>query len=268
MAKQYKMAWRDSDKKELQRVVKNFNSKLARLEKQGGDVAKALPKFYNTKTETFSARLSAEDLINQIGTRADYKRELNALKRFSRKGAEKLVKAPKNAYDTRVTKWQKDEMTRRIGAINKRRANRLERLQNIELEQDGKKLGYKLGDIGMGKQNEIALRPMKAFTPSMSRADINMKFRGILAESQSDYFTKKDIEVRENYIKGLERTYAQSDIGDVIEKIKSMPLDDFLQQFNKDSGTFEFASALPSQDLYEGYVEHLKSAWLPNKQEG
>lgn len=265
MSKQHQIKWRESDTKELTRVVKNFNAKLSRLIKKNPEQANILPSFYNDKTKQFENRITVNQLKDLIATRQDLNRELNALKRFSKRGAEDIVEAPDNDYNVRLTRWQRTEMNRRIGVINRKREMRKDRLRAIEMMQGDKNLGYTVGQFGMGKMSDISLQPMNAFTRRMSQNDIKMKFRSILNESASDYFTKKDFRVRENYIRGLEQTYKESDIADIVAAIRSMDIDEFLNKFEADGGTFEFASDLPSNDLYSGYVEHLKTIWIPNK---
>lgn len=254
MAKQYNIRWRESDEKELRRVVKNYNAKISRLAKKDAKNAAALPE-----------KMSVKQLKEMIDTRQDLNRELNSLKRFSEKGAEELVSVPDNKYNLVTTKWQRNEMSMRAGLINRKRKQRLEEIQQWEMKSGGQALGYKKGDFGMGKADEVALSPIKAFNPSMSRKDLNMRFRHIRRESQSNFFDKKEEFLRQNYIKGLRQTYSEDDIGDIVTAIEKMNFKDFYKRFQEEGGTMEFASRLPNNDLKEAYVEQLKSTWTPNK---
>ena len=67
-----------------------------------------------------------KDLIN---TRQDLNREINALRRFSKRGNEEIVIIPNTDYNVKTTKWQRTEMNRRVGYINRRRQKRLEEMQ-------------------------------------------------------------------------------------------------------------------------------------------
>ena len=131
-----------------------------------------------------------------IDTRQDLKREINALRRFTVRGAETLVTIPNNDYNLQTTKWQKEEMTRRIGVINRKRNKRRKQLEDIQMTSGGKPLGYTAEQqaqfVGMGQADENALKPMKAFSRTMTRTDLNKKFRNIQKESQSDYWHKKE----------------------------------------------------------------------------
>ena len=92
MPRRYNIRWSQADEAELKRVVKNFNAKLTRLAKKDPQSAAALPE-----------RVSAAQLRDMIETRQDLNRELNALRRFSERGAEELVDIPDNYYNEKIT---------------------------------------------------------------------------------------------------------------------------------------------------------------------
>ena len=91
-----------------------------------------------------------------------------------------------------------------------------------------------------------------------------MKWQAILRESQSDYFTQKDFRLRENFIKALEQNFNSNDIQDVIGYINRMDIKDFLQKFEEEGGTMEFAYP-PNREQYEAYVNGLKATWLSER---
>lgn len=250
MSKYHKINWRESDIEELARTVKNFNAKISRLSKKNPDIAVALPQ-----------KVKIGELKNLITTRQDLKREINALKRFSKRGAEKIVIADGTDEELQITKWQRTEMNRRVGIINRKRKARLEELSNMEMKSRGEALGYTRGQLGMGKATEVSLSPMNAFTRRMNRRDLNMKWLSILRESQSTYFTEKDYRLRDNFIKAFEQNFNPNDIGDVVAHIKSMDIKDFLQKFEEEGGTLEFAYP-PNREQYEGYLNAVKTTWL------
>jgi len=253
MSRKYNIRWSQSDEAELKRVVKNFNAKLTRLQKKDPKTAGALPD-----------RVSAAQLRDMIETRQDLNRELNALRRFSQRGAEELITAPENDYNLQITKWQKEEINRRIGVINRKRADRLKKTQDIEARSRGEKLGYTKGQVGMGRAEEHSLQPIKGFTPKMNRQDLDKKFRQIIKESQSGYWDKRDEILRGNYIKSLERNFNPEDIEEIIDKIKNMDFSDFREVFEAEGGNFEL-SYPPDRDSYDAYLTGLESIWLPNK---
>lgn len=74
--------------KEIARVVKNFNQKVKRLESKG---IKNVPK-----------KISVKDVKENVYNRNDLRRELNRIKRFSRRGAEDVVMINGNP----ISRWE------------------------------------------------------------------------------------------------------------------------------------------------------------------
>ena len=262
MSRQYNIKWREQDEKELRRVARNFNDKLRREVKKSPENKNILPQFYNEDTEQFESRITITMLHDLIKTRADYNRMLNMLKRFSRRGAEKIVDAPSNDYGTRTTKWQKQEMSRMVGIVNRKRQERLDKLNLVEMMNSQGSLGYTLGQMfGMGLASKNKLSPTKAFTPSQSQTDLKYKFRGLLTESKTTYHQDRDMLLKENYIRTLQENYKSGDIQDVISKIRGMGNDAFVLKFEAKGDAFEFAYP-PDEEQYQNYLSELKGYWL------
>ena len=256
MSKHYNIRWKPDDQQELRRVVKNFNAKISRLEKKDPQNASALPE-----------RVTVKQMKDLISTRQDLNRELNSLRRFSKRGAEDLVVAPENKYNLKFTKWQKEEMNRRVAVINRKRKRKLKEFSEIQLTSRGEKLGYTKGAIGMGKAEEVSLTPIRAFTPAMSRKDLKKKFSMVVKESQSIYWDEKELRMRENYIRALETNFNPNDIKDVVEKIQEMDHKEFRSIFESEGGSFEIIYP-PDAEAYQQHLTQLKSIWTPNKGEG
>ena len=256
MPKQYNIRWRKDDSEQLRKAVKNYNAKIDRLAKKNPESASALPE-----------KTSVRQMKELIDTRQDLNREINALRRFSKKGAETLVDVPDSEYNLKITKWQKNEMTRRVGIINRKRKKRLDDITSMEVTSRGEGLGYTRGQLGMGRAEEVQLQPMRPFTAKMTRHDLKMKARAINLQSQSTYFNRRDEQFRRGFIDTLRRNYNEEDIKDVIEAIEDMDFKTFYHTFQSEGGTFEFA--YPGDDSqYQGYVNALKATWTPNKPKG
>lgn len=266
MPKQYNIKWRVQDEKELRRVARNFNDKLRRLVKENPADKNILPQFFNEKTEQFESRITIATLKNMIQTRQDFNRQLNMLKRFSRRGAETIIEAPYNEYGTKTTKWQRQETSRLVGIVNRRRKERLDRLNIVEMASSEGKLGYTLGQMfGMGLASSNKLQPTKAFTKSQSQTDLKYKLRSLMEESRNKYYLDRDQLLKDNYIRTLLENYNESDIKDVINNIKSMNPDLFVMKFEARGDKFELAYPPDrGSDEYKGYVSELKGYWLRN----
>lgn len=246
MPKQYNIRWSENDNRELQRAVRNFNAKVSRLEK----------KYAGNNKVVIPERVKMREMRKLIDTRRDLQVELRSLQAFSRKGSEKLVKAETN--DTiYLTNWQKKELIKRAKPINQERARRREELENKGLVHKGQDLGYTRGALGMGKSDTIMLRPTQPFTPGMTKADINKKLEHFRRESQSTYWKKKDVQMRENFIKALENNFNPATIRDVIRNINKMDIEDFKGRLLSDPQDFDSAYFL-SEDEEEATISHLK----------
>lgn len=256
MARKHKIRWQESDNEELKRAVRNFNSKLDRIAKKNPEIKNALPD-----------KASVKQLRELINTRQDLQREINSLKRFNKKrGFDKdkdLVTY--GDYNIQMTKWQRSEINRRVAVINRRRKERLEALEGIEVTSRGEAQGFTRGEYGIGKAEFLELSPMQGLTPGMNQRDLNKKFQNVLIQSQSDFYTLKDYRAKANYITGLKQNFNEEDVKEIIEKIESMPLDEFLNTFNSDNDAKFEGLYAPNQKQYGKYVRSLKAVWIPNR---
>ena len=261
MSKYHKIKWTKSDNKELARVARNYNAKIDRLmKKDPSKILNDLPEGMKVNKNALPEKVSVRQLKKLIKTRRDLNREINSLKRFTQKGAEKIVVVPDTDYNLQVTSWQMKEMNRRVGIINPRRKNRLDMIREMGVAGHD----FTLGELGMGKQAENELAPTTSFYRSMTQTDLKWKYKSLLAETQSSFFTERDYQVRENYIKGIKENYPTNlGLDEVIEAIEKMDIKDFLDKFlSVDLNTFEWASGPPNDEGYEAYAKKLKAEWL------
>lgn len=257
MSKRYNIRWRDSDQQELKRVVKNFNAKIDRLAKKDPEKAFALPD-----------KITVGQMKELITTRNDLNRELNSLRRFSKRGSEELVVLPDNKYKTSITKWQKNEMQMYAGLVTKARKKRLDFIESIEKTSGGKKLGYTTKEFGMGQADKVALSPVgNVFYPSMDRRNAHKRMISLRKQAQDSYYDKADKIYMDNYIQSLRETYNEADIEEIIKKIENTSMPDFIEKLKAEDPDFEFNYAF-SQEEYEKNLNQLKSIWTPNRKKG
>ena len=254
MSRTYNIRWTENDSKELSRAVKNFNAKVRRLEKKYAGQDVVLPE-----------KVSVKELQNVIGTRRDLQRELKSLQRFSKRGAEEIVEAPITENTIRLTKWQRTEMNRLKGIINAQRKTRYDMVVDIQMEHRNKPLGYSVGEFGGMRQQELnALEPVKAFTEKMDKYDLSKKFRALRKHAQSDYFSKADRRLLENFLGAIEETFGE-DATELMDAIREMDFKEFYKKFKANPGQFEYASDVPEDADLKGYLEELKSTWMPEE---
>lgn len=272
MSREYPIKWRESDKKELSRLVKNFNAKIRRLEKKIGP-GEVLP-------ETVSLR----DLKKSILTRKEFNREVKALQRFTQRGSEKFVSVPDNDNNLKITKWQMKEMKSLEKLELKRIEKQKERLANMPATLKRQPLGYSALQrqefIGMGRVEDRELEPTKLFTRTMSKRELKAKYRVLRNRSRSGFFIEKDKQARDNFIKGLTLNYAENDVKDVVEAIEKMPLDDFMEIMYEEGGSLIYEYSTPTtsksqgkttkfvEDMaYDNYLQYLRETFLPKTEE-
>ena len=176
MPKKSTIRWRDKDVKELNRIVRNFNSKIKRVAEKSPESEKFLPD-----------KLSVKALKGTIGTRQDFKRELNSLQRFSRREAEKIQTTPGGLTLT---------------AFEIKEAKIKTRIVNIKRAFERKKLGVTERDGVMGQVSERRLQPKK-FTLTKTAKEWE-KFVASLEKEISSNFKAEQLEkYKENYLKGI-----------------------------------------------------------------
>lgn len=255
MSRKHKIRWKESDEQELKKAVKNFNAKLDRIAKKNPQLKNALPE-----------RASVKMLKELINTRQDLKREINSLKRFNQKRGFDVDKdiVTYGDYNIKITRWQRNEINRRVAIINRRRKERLEAIEGTEVTSRGEKQGYTKGQVGMGKQEMLELKPMTGLTPGMNQDQVKNKYKKALIYSQSDFFTLKDIRCKANYITGLKNNFGIGTIDDLIKYIEEMPLDKFLEIFRSDPNASFEGQYYPKEDKKIEYANNLKATWMPN----
>lgn len=217
-----KIRWKDSDSAELQRLVKNFNAKLTRLEKKNPATAQSLPK-----------RASVKDLKQGIETRADLQRELRSLQSFTKRGAENIVKSSRGAQ---AMKWEIDEFNKAQRRVNRERAKERARLDELEMKSRGEDLNLKRKE--MGSVNRNALKDSRKNFNSLSQKEWELAKNAIDKRLDPEYHKKRQALMKQNYIKGLEK-YNYPD--ELIELIDSKSDEEFIDIFESDTeATFDF----------------------------
>ena len=263
MPRQYNIKWRVEDERELRRVARNFNDKLRRLVKENPENKNILPQFFNEKTQQFESRITVETLKSLIQTRQDFNRELNMLKRFSKRGAERIIEAPGNEYGSRTTVWQRNEMRRMASIVNQKRQERLDRLGLVEVMSAEGSMGYTLGQMfGMGLAEKNKLKPTTAFTRGQSQKDIKWKWRALQMEAKDTYYNERDEMLKNNFIRTLEENFDSNDIQGVVANIRAMSSDEFYLKYQAKGDAFEWAypPAKGSKEYYN-YVNELEGYW-------
>lgn len=138
--------------REIERTIRNFNAKVKRLEKKSHE---ALPAYE-----------SVTNLKSDYTSRYELKRKLKELQRFSKRGAEEIVRTKGGAVTTR---WYLSEIKREQRTMLKRKQKELEKLQSSTKKMFGKP-SYAMGSeeisnvkasINLLKKDVTSLKPSK-----------------------------------------------------------------------------------------------------------
>ena len=219
MSRTHSIRWRHSDEQELRRVVKNFNSKLSRIIKKNPEIANYLPD-----------RISYKDLKDSITSRQELNRELNSLKRFSVRGAEKIVVSKQGL---KTTAWERKEVGIQVAIINRERTHKRKILENEEATSRGKSLNMTRREMNSIRMNE--LNKKKFDFDKIKKSDWERFKRTVKKQSHPSFQSEADLHLRENYIKGLIEVFGDTDDTKALtEQIMKMSLKDFITKFYKE----------------------------------
>lgn len=207
------------DKLALNRVVNRFNKKLDKVATI--DNIDYLP-----------TKLDKKEVRQNIKTPSDFKHFIERHTSFLKEGAENVVKSTRGA---KATQWEVNEFYRNQEEENKRRKARLEELGKKEVTIAGEATGQTRARMGDIKENEV--RPSNKNFNNMSMGDWERASRLFEKKMQSTYNEKASLNKLIHYSVGLE----SQGLGDVVELMKHVPLDKFLEVLDTDEvAKFDF----------------------------
>jgi len=227
MPRIYKIRWRDKDKIELNKAIKNFNSKLNRLYKKGVDIN--LPD-----------KIKLKEIKERIYSRKDFTLEINRLKNFTKKGAE----LPANIGNEKVTKWEYNEVKKAIKRDNIRKRKEEEEKRS-EVYENGELIGRRIG-IEL-----LEYKPRSSDIRNRSYQEFK-KLQQIFFNRNDKYSYERKKGYLENYIKSLSDYKSMNEYNEVIKRLEKMNLDKFIKLI--DDGT------LPEINEYY-YIENMVYTW-------
>ena len=226
MSRKSNIKWRQSDEKELKRIVRNFNSKISRILKKDPSLAEIMP-----------SRVKVAEIKGRVSTRQDFNREIKSLSRFLNKGSEKVIES-KGGIKT--TSWEKKEVGIQVATINRRRAVKRKQLEELEATSRGESLGMTRKEMKSIRLNE--LNPKTFNFDKISKYDWKKFKASVYKQSRPDFQDNADNLLRQNYIKGLLDVFGDTDeTNKIIQTIEKMPIKEFITQFYKEQeATIDF----------------------------
>lgn len=236
MPKQYNIKWRDIDTQKLSKAVRNFNQKRRRLIAKNPELERYLPTPKSVRT-----------LKKEIKTRSTFNNVINSLKRFSKKGSEKLISLKSGVV---VTKYEKQEARYNFLRKERFKAN-IRKQANVSTEKGT-----------MGTIREMNLAPSKFNIETVDSKRWRKFFNSLEKQGRSEYYTDKDKQYARNYKIALKQELGKfgDDILTLLDKIDfSVIVDGYY-----DEASLEINEPYTEKDkeenanyIYENWINYL-----------
>lgn len=217
----------------LRKAVNNFNAKVKRLEKAG-----------NTDFD----RVKIKDIKENIFKASDVKREVNKLKRFSKRGAE-LESSIKG-----LSNYELNEAKINIRIEKTRITRERKKLLETPFSAGGVPTGYSIGNIKPLNIQELdsAYNRLNNFFKSKEAYEIRQNVKNLAYRTLKSTQYKRELNFKENYLWGLQEAYKNYDGFDKIwEKLKDMTPKELYNLAIQDDMLLDFINFY-EDDLYKG----------------
>ena len=116
---------------EINRTIKNFNQKIARLEKQ--------------ERELLPSKISKKELKESVYTRQELQRRLKELQRFSKRGAEDVIETKGGV---KLTKYELENLKKDKARIKQKISREKNRLEKTKPKVFGKEQSATFSQMG------------------------------------------------------------------------------------------------------------------------
>lgn len=212
-------------KKELQRAIRNFNSKIKRLETVDREID--IPE-----KESITA------IKSRISSKWDLNREIDRLERFTKRNAEELVQ---NKAGVVLSRWEFENIQREQRRLNARLLREIERYGNITPTEFGTKQSATYAQMGDEKLSNLKAR-QKAISNKRIRTSNKEQLKSLqtlLNKTAANYRKDKDI-FYNNYLDGTLLNlgyyvgYDKEKLDYIKEKLNELTPDQFIKAFNTD----------------------------------
>lgn len=233
---------------EINKVVRNFNQKINRLEKTERDLL--LPE-----------RISKKELKAQVETRKELKRRLEELKRFSKRGMEEIVTTE---GDVKISRYELDKLkreTRRIKSSLTRRINKLSQTRPTVFGKVQTSTFAQMGSMGLAN---LKARRKKLDTESIEKLsegefknfvktlNMNIQKENYRSEIFMDNYTNKMLFTLGYYV-----GYDKDKLEYIKEKLNSLDESQFLKLVDTEQSLQAIKDYYPTTtDIDPEYIEN------------
>lgn len=238
----------------INKTVRNYNAKIKRLEKINPSLA--LPE-----------KVTARNIKLMSNNRKDLERNLNRLKRFSKRGAEETIILPSGEL---VSVYELKELKRESARLQRNLTRRINELASTTPKVAGVKQDYTYAEMGdMRLNNMIAKRDtLSRMSKNLTRTGNLKNFEKLLKVTRSKQNYQISI-FKNNYIdkmlmyQAYAIGYDQQRINEIKEKLNKLSDRDFLKFFDEEKivqmirDKYRDTNAM-SGDVYFSYEEQMR----------
>lgn len=207
---------------EINRTIKNFNQKIARLEKQ--------------ERELLPTKITKKDLKSNVYTRTELQRKLKELQRFSTRGAEDVITT---SGGVRLTKYELNEIKRENARVKRNITREINRLKTDKPKIFGKKQTSTFSEMGdTDYLNLVARRKaLEKDINKLSREEFE-RFTKLVEKTGKNQAYMNNI-FKENYFKMLTDLayyydYDANKLNILRQKLMNLKPNSFLKLFKED----------------------------------
>ena len=207
---------------EINRTIKNFNQKIARLEKQ--------------ERELLPNKITKKDLKSNVYTRTELQRKLKELQRFSTRGAEDVITT---SGGVRLTKYELNEIKRENARVKRNITREINRLRVEKPKIFGKKQTSTFSEMGdTDYLNLVARRKaLEKDINKLSREEFE-RFTKLVEKTGKNQAYMNNV-FKENYFEMLTDLayyfdYDTDKLNLLRQKLMNLKPNDFLKLFKED----------------------------------
>lgn len=207
---------------EINRTIKNFNQKIARLEKQ--------------EKELLPSKITKKDLKSSVYTRQELQRKLKELQRFSKRGAEDIITT---RGGIRLTKYELNEIKRENARVKGNITREINRLKVNKPKIFGKTQSSTFSEMGdTDYLNLVARRKaLEKDINKLSRDEFERFIKLIKKTSKSQQYMNTVF--KENYFEMLTDLayyygYDNKKLNEMKKKLMRLKPNDFFRLFKED----------------------------------
>lgn len=207
---------------EINKTIKNFNQKIARLEKQ--------------QRELLPAKVTKKQLTENVYTRKDLRRKLKELQSFSERGAEEVITTKGGV---RLTKYELQKVKKENARLKASISREIKRLSSKKPKIFGKEQATTFAEMGDTDYLNLVARRM-ALEKDITRLT-KEEFEGLRklmgkTRNAKDYM---DYVFKENYFEmltdlGYYFNYDKEKLDTLKDQLMQLNTNDFMKLFRED----------------------------------